>query len=238
MTEWAAKRFWTEATVEPEGTGFAVHLDGRPVKTPAKAPLVLPTEALGRAVAAEWDAQGEKIDPATMPFTRSANSAIDRVAPQHAEVAEIVAAYGESDLVCYRADSPAALVARQAEAWDPLVDWARDALNAPLIMTVGVMHVPQPATTIETLRALVHRQDIFALTALHDLTMLSGSLVIGLAALEGHAAPEVLWALSRVDEDWQTEQWGEDDEAAAVAARKRGDFLHAAALHALSRPAG
>lgn len=235
MAEWAAKRFWKAAEAVPEGAGFAVHLDGRAVKTPAKAPLILPTEALARAVAAEWQAQDERIDPLSMPFTRSANSALDRVAPQHAEVAEIVAAYGESDLICYRAESPAALVARQAEAWDPLVDWARDALAAPLVMATGVMHVPQPATSIEALRARVHRQDAFALTALHDLTALSGSLVMGLAVLEGETTPEALWALSRVDEDWQATQWGEDEEAAAVAARKRGDFLHAAALFRLSR---
>ncbi|QDC08205.1 ATPase [Oceanicola sp. D3] len=236
MAEWAAKRFWKAANVVPEGESFAVHLDGRPLKTPAKAALLLPSEPLAHAVAAEWEAQGDKINPATMPFTRSANSAIDRVAPQHAEVTEIVAAYGESDLICYRAESPAALVARQAEAWDPLVDWARDVLNAPLIMTTGVMHVRQPATSVEVLRALVKRQDAFALTALHDLTALSGSLIIGFAALEGQATPEELWALSRVDEDWQIAQWGEDEEATEVAARKRGDFLHAAALHRISRP--
>ncbi|MBY6155677.1 ATPase [Vannielia litorea] len=235
MAEWAAKRFWTEAQAVPEGAGFAVHLDGRPVKTPAKAPLLLPTEALARAVAAEWQAQGEKIDPLSMPFTRSANSALDRVAPQHADVAEIVAAYGESDLICYRADSPTALVERQAVAWDPLVDWASDALDAPLVIATGVMHVPQPATSIESLRALVQRQDAFALTALHDLTALSGSLVMGLAVQANHAAPEDLWERSRVDETWQIEQWGEDEEAAEVAARKRGDFLHAAELFRLSR---
>ena len=238
MAEWAAKRFWKAAEAVPQGDGFAVQLDGRPVKTPAKTPLTLPTEALARAVAAEWHAQGEKIDPLSMPFTRSANSALDRVAPQHAEVAEIVAAYGEDDLICYRAEAPAELVARQAEAWDPLVDWARDGLKAPLIMATGVMHVPQPATSVEALRALVHRQDAFALTALHDLTALSGSLVMGLAVLEGQAAPEALWAASRVDEDWQIEQWGEDEEAAEVAARKRADFLHAAELYRLSRPIG
>ncbi|MCO6383949.1 ATP12 family chaperone protein [Oceanicola sp. 502str15] len=235
MAEWAAKRFWKAAEAVPEGEGFAVHLDGRPVKTPAKAALTLPSEALARAVADEWAAQGEKIDPSTMPFTRSANSALDRVAPQHAEVAEIVAAYGESDLICYRADSPRALSRLQAEAWDPLIDWARDVLEAPLIVTTGVMHVPQPATTVESLRALVHRLDPFALTALHDLTSLSGSLVMGLAALDGHASPETLWTLSRVDEDWQISQWGEDEEASELAARKRADFLHAAALYRLSR---
>ena len=238
MAEWAAKRFWKEAGVTEAPEGYAVHLDGRTVKTPAKAPLTLPSAALAEAVAEEWRAQGEKIDPLTMPFTRSANSALDRVAPQHEAVAEIVAAYGEDDLICYRAESPARLVAAQAEAWDPLMDWARDVLSAPLIATAGVMHVPQPATSVETLRARVHAQDAFALTALHDLTALSGSLVMGLAILEDHAAPEFLWDASRVDETWQISQWGEDAEAAETAARKRADFLHAAAFYRLSRPAG
>ncbi|SIO29362.1 ATP12 family chaperone protein [Vannielia litorea] len=238
MAEWAAKRFWKAAEAVPVEGGFAVQLDGRPVKTPAKAPLLLPTEALAWAVAAEWEAQGERIDPLSMPFTRSANSALDRVAPQQAEVAEIVAAYGETDLICYRAAEPRELAALQAEAWNPLIDWARDVLDAPLIATEGLMHVPQPATSVEALRARVVGQDAFALTALHDLTALSGSLVIGLAVQAGQAAPEALWDLSRVDENWQIAQWGDDEEAAEVAARKRGDFLHAAEVYRLSRPVG
>lgn len=239
MADWELKRFWKAASIEPADCGgYAVLLDGRPVKTPAKAPLALPSAPLAQAVAAEWEAQDDRIDPATMPFTRSANSALDRVAPQQAEVGEIVAAYGESDLICYRAESPERLVALQAEAWDPLIDFARDRLDAPLIATVGIMHVPQPATSIEALRARVQKLDAFALTALHDLTALSGSLVIGLAALEGAAPIETLWQVSRVDEDWQAAQWGADEEASATAARKRADFLHAEAFLRLARATG
>lgn len=238
MSEWAAKRFWTETMVVPQDGGFGIELDGRPVRTPAKAGLVVPSEAMAQAVAAEWDAQGEKIDPSHMPMTRSANAALDKVIPQQAEVAAMLCEYGSTDLLCYRAESPAALVARQAEAWDPLLDWAREALEAPLTTAAGVMYVAQPETSLAALRRAVDGLDAFELTALHDLVSLSGSLVIGLAAARAHQSAPELWPMSRIDETFQAEQWGVDEEAAAAEAVKRQAFEHSAEFLRLHREGG
>ncbi len=144
MSGWAAKRFWTKATAEPADTGFTVRLDGRAVKTPAKAPLLVPTLAMAQAIAAEWDAQQGRVRPETMPCTRAANSAIDKVAPLRAEVIAELAGYGGTDLICYRATGPEPLIDRQRAAWDPLLHWAATSLNAPLTATHGVMHIAQP----------------------------------------------------------------------------------------------
>ncbi len=233
MTEWAPKRFWAEAAVEPAAAGFAVRLDARRLNTPAKAPLILPTAALATAIAAEWGAQADRVVPQTMPMTRLANSALDRVAPQRAAVSAVVAAYAETDLVCYRADRPAALAARQAEAWDPLLGWAAETLGAPLRAVVGLMPRPQPRESIARLATVVAGTDAFRLAALHELTALSGSLILGLAVLRGHLDPDAGWALSRIDEDWQIAQWGADAEAADAAAAKAADFAAAARFHAL-----
>ena len=235
MSEWAAKRFWTVAEAAEAAGGYGVRLDGRMVRTPAKAELVVPTRALAQEIAAEWDAQEGEITPATMPMTRAANAAIDRVAREREAVAAMLAEYGGSDLLCYRADSPAELAATQAAAWDPLLDWAESALSARLRTTCGVMHVAQDAGAMERLHAEVRLLDIWALTAFHDLVSLSGSLVIGFAALRDHAPVKALWRVSRVDEIWQEEQWGCDDEASAVAKRKECDFLNAKRFHDLSR---
>jgi chaperone required for assembly of F1-ATPase len=236
MSEWAAKRFWSAAEAEAVAGGFGVRLDGRAVRTPAKAELVVPTHALAREIAAEWDAQEGVIAPATMPMTRAANAAIDRVAPERAAVAALLAEYGGSDLLCYRAESPAELVARQAAAWDPLLDWAESALSVRLRTTCGVMHVDQDAGALRRLHEAVRLLDIWALTAFHDLVSLSGSLVIGFAALRDHVPAGTLWHISRIDESWQQEQWGSDDEASAMAQRKECDFLNAKRFHDLSRP--
>lgn len=227
MSEWKTRRFWKQADVQPAEGGFAVALDGRLVKTPAKAPLVVPTQALAREIAAEWDAQQGEIAPLSMPMTRSANAAIDKVATQHAEVADMIAAYGDSDLLCYRATGPEDLVARQRAAWDPLLDWAAERFGARLVPVSGVMHCPQEAGALARLAGEVHAQPCFALTALHDLVALSGSLVIGLAALEGVRDIDALWRVSRVDELWQQERWGDDEEASALSVRKAGEFAHA-----------
>lgn len=227
MSGWAARRFWTEASAVPVTGGFAVHLDARPLRTPQKVALVLPTLSLAQAVAAEWQAQDTRIDPETMPFTRTANSAIDKVAPQFDAVAEMLSAYGQSDLLCYRAEGPAGLVARQTEAWDPLLDWARDALGAPLVATVGVMPVAQSPDCGAAFRAELGRQSPFQLAAFHDLVTLSGSLVLALAVTHQRMSAEAAWTLSRVDEEWQIALWGADEEAEMAAARKRAAFLHA-----------
>ncbi|MBI1220471.1 MAG: ATPase [Rhodobacteraceae bacterium] len=237
MTDWAPKRFWSEARAEPVDGGHTVRLDGRAVKTPARAPLVVPTLPLAEAIAAEWQAQGEAVDPRTMPFTRSANAAIDKVTPQFAEVADLIAAYADSDLLCYRALSPAALVARQAAGWDPLLDWVAEALEAPLKPVQGVVHQPQDAASLRKLDAAVRALSAFELTAFHDLVSLSGSLVIGLAAIHDRAPLESLWRLSRIDEDWQREIWGADEEAAAAESVKQAAFLHAGQFFELCRGA-
>lgn len=235
MSQWKVKRFWTEATAVPVEGGFTVHLDGRPVKTPAKASLIVPTHALADRIAAEWDVQEGQVDPSAMPFTRSANAAIDKVTAQHAEVADLLAAYGDADLLCYRADSPDGLIARQAEGWDPLLDWAADTLGARLAPVTGVVHQPQDAAVQKNLTDRVHALAPFALTAFHDLVSMSGSLIIGFAALADARPIEELWRLSRIDETWQEEQWGVDDEARAQAAVKETDFLHAKTFHDLAR---
>jgi chaperone required for assembly of F1-ATPase len=235
MSEWKAKRFWKEASVIEAERGFAVELDGRAVKTPAKQPLHLPTRAMAEAVALEWDAQEGVINPHSMPVTRTANAAIDKVMVQHGEVADMLAAYGDSDLLCYRADAPTELVARQNEMWDPMLDWAEQALGARLLPRTGVMHVPQDEVAIAVLRARTHTLDSFELAAFHDLVSLSGSLVLGFAAAHGARPAEDLWDISRLDEMWQEEQWGEDEDATALALLKRSAFLHAVRMFGLAQ---
>lgn len=227
MSGWAKKRFWKETTVEEVDGGFGIALDGRSVKTPAKTALVLPTRAMAEAVAAEWDAQEEEIDPTKMPVTRSANAAIDKVAVQHGEVADMLAEYGGSDLLCYRATTPAELIARQAEGWDPLLAWAEEVLEAKLTTVAGVMFEAQDDDVLSNLRKRVHAFDNFQLAAFHDLVGISGSLIIGFAATQDLHPIETLWKLSRIDEQWQEDQWGVDEDAAVEAELKKQAFVHA-----------
>ena len=235
MTDWAPKRFWTRAEAVERDTGFSVELDGRPVKTPYKQALILPTRAMAEAIAAEWQAQTDLINPTTMPATRAANSAIDKVATQHGEVVDILAAYGENDLLCYRAAHPEALVAAQAAAWDPWLAWSAQALDAPLHVTTGVMPVDQPPASIARLHARVAAFDNFELTGFHDLVQLSGSLVLAFAVAQGKLTAAAAWPLSRIDEDFQISQWGDDAEAAEVSATKRQAFIDADAFLAMAR---
>lgn len=233
MSAWAPKRFWKAATAEPCDGGFTVRLDGRPVKTPAKTPLVLPTLAMAQAIAAEWDAQEGLLRPETMPATRAANSALDKVAPQHDAVVEEVARYGGSDLLCYRAEGPAELVARQEAGWGPWLDWAAQSLAAPLHVTTGIIHVAQPPESLARLRAAVAQASPFQLAALHDLVAITGSLVLGLALARGCLTADSAFDLSRIDEHWQAEQWGVDEEAAALDAARRQALRDAAQFHRL-----
>ena len=235
MSGWAPKRFWKEARVAEVDGGWTVTLDGRKVRTPAKADFVVPTRALAESCAAEWAAQDELVRPDTMPHTRTANSAIDKVRAQHGEVAALVAAYGETDLTCYRAEGPDELVARQAAAWDPLIGWAETALGARLVPVAGVMHQAQASEALARLAEATVALDAFELAAFHDLVALSGSLVIGFAAARGARAPEALWEDSRIDESWQAEQWGDDDEALARRAKRHEEFTLAAEFAGLTR---
>lgn len=232
MSEWKAKRFWSQVSSRANGDGYQILLDDREVRTPGRAPLIVPTSELAKEIAAEWDAQKEQIDPNSMPYTRMTNSALDKVAPQLGEVAKNIAAYGDSDLLCYRAEAPKELVARQVERWDPLLDWAADELGARLKPVSGVVHRPQSPVDIAVLLDLVNRFDCFELAAFHDLVSLSGSLIIGFAVAKKYHSASHLWEVSRVDENWQIEQWGQDDEATAAENQKRLAFLHAAAFFA------
>lgn len=232
---WAARRFWKAAEVRREGDGWTVHLDGRPVRTPARRPLALPTEAMAEAVAEEWAAQGDVIVPTSMPVTRAANAAIDKVVPQRAEVVASLAAYAETDLVCYRAESPDTLTARQAAAWDPILDWAHETFGARLVPVAGVMPQPQDPRALDRLTAEVEAMDAFTLTGFHDLVMLSGSLVLALAVHHGRLPAAEAWELSRVDEEYQAELWGRDEEADHAAAIRRDAFLAAERFVTLNR---
>ncbi|WP_176250630.1 ATP12 family chaperone protein [Sulfitobacter sp. HGT1] len=227
MSDWKAKRFWKDAQVVEADRGYTVELDGRPIKTPAKQLLVLPTAKMAEAIAAEWQAQDGVINPQTMPCTKTANAAIDKVAVQHAEVADMLAAYGDCDLLCYRADSPQELVDRQAAIWDPMLDWADQMLGVRLQTRVGIMHVPQDPDVVADLTRRTHALDPFELAAFHDLVSLSGSLILGFAAAMSARDMDSLWDMSRLDEIWQAELWGKDDDAEALAAVKKDSFLHA-----------
>ena len=231
MSGWAKKRFWKSAEVSASGDGFTVTLDGRALKTPGKALLVVPTEALAQIIADEWQAQGEFITPDTMPATRAANSAIDKISGQKSSVAAFLAEYGDSDLVCYRAASPEALVAREAAVWDPLIDWVAHRYGVRPVTRIGVIHAPQPKALLDSFRPDIERLSSFELAAFHDLVAFSGSLIIGLAVIDRFDAPDSLWRASRLEEDWQIEQWGEDEEAAVQSEGRRQAFLAAARFY-------
>ena len=234
MSEWGSKRFWSTVSVAAGAEGFSIRLDGRPVRTPAKRTLVLPTQAIARHVAAEWDAQDDHVDPVTMPWTRSANAAIDKVATQRRDVMDHLAGYADTDLLSYRASEPVELVLRQQKTWDPLLDWVATHHGVRFEVTRGVMPIEQESTRISRLVCRMEPMSSFQLTGFHDLVTLSGSFVIALAAADGAFPVPDLWAASRLDENWQVEQWGEDVEAAEEAARKMRAFGHAAELFRLA----
>ena len=222
------KRFWKDVAVEPGQEGWAVKLDGRPVKTPARAALAVPSEVLAEAIAEEWRAVDETIDPRAMPLTGLANAAIDRVAPDPSAFASKLAEYAEGDLACYRAEGPSALVARQETSWDPLLAWARRRYDVDFVTTFGLMHVAQPPATVERLSHAVAALDPFRLAGLSPLVTIGGSLVAALAVLENAITPEEAWEAVSVDDRWQFEQWGADAEAQTAMENRRRDFLAAA----------
>ncbi|GGE83153.1 ATP12 family chaperone protein [Sphingomonas prati] len=232
------KRFWTDVAVVPADSapGYAITLDTRPVRTPMRLPLVLPTRALADAVAAEWATQGEEVDPRTMPMTGLSNAAIDRVMPDAKLFVDQIAAYAETDLLCYRADAPNTLVARQAEAWDPLLAWARTRYDVALRVTTGIVHVAQPPETLARLRTAVAAHDAHALAALSPLTTIAGSLIAALAVAERHLDADAAFDLTHLDELWQVERWGEDTLATEARVLRKADFVAAARFLDLSSP--
>ncbi|MDN2567453.1 ATPase [Aquibium sp. A9E412] len=226
------RRFYDAvATDRPDGEAHVVLLDGKPVRTPARAVLRLPTEAAARLVADEYAAQAAVIDPMTMPVTRLANTALDGVASDVQAVLEDVLRFASCDLVCYRAEGPEGLVERQAEAWDPVLDWARAALGARFLLAEGVMHVEQPREAVGAVGIhLAMRQEPMRVAALHVMTALTGSALLALAVEAGALDARDAWAAAHVDEDWNIRQWGEDAEAAARRAQRERDMMGAARL--------
>lgn len=222
------KRFYAHAEARAADDGYQIVLDGRPVRTPAKAPLLLPTRALAEAIAAEWATQVEKVQPHTMPLMTLASTALDRVAQRREQVVEEIAKYAETDLVCYRATHPPQLAARQQGAWQPLIDWVMLRYDAPLSVTSGVIPLPQSPETLKSLARAVAAHDTLTLAALHSATTACGSVVIALALLEGRIDAAGAFAASQLDETFQIEQWGEDTEQMRRRAALEAD-IHAAA---------
>lgn len=227
------KRFYKAAHVgEAVADGFPLLLDGKPVKTPGRRALAGPARPLAEKLAAEWDAQADVVDPGRMPLTRLANAVIDAVADAPGPVADEVAKYLGSDLVCYRAERPAGLIERQADAWDPVLVWARQALGARFLLGQGVMHVAQADEAIAAARAAIPSEP-WRLGAIAAVTTLTGSALLALALAQGAIDPEAAWAAAHVDEDWQMAQWGRDEDALARRAHRRAEFEAAVAVLSL-----
>jgi len=222
------RRFWKEVTVEQDEADWAVRLDGRAVRTPARAALSGPSRALADAIAEEWRSVGEEVDPRGMPLTGLANAAIDRVAPDRQAFAAGLGRYAEADLACYRSEWPPELVERQQQGWDPLLAWARRRYDVNLATTSGLIHIPQPPATVDRLVHEVTALDPFRLAGLSSLVTIGGSLIAGLAVLEKAIPTEEAWAAVSLDERWQLEQWGSDTEAEKALDSRRRDFLAAA----------
>ena len=217
------KRFWKTVVIDDQR---GIRLDDRPVRTPGRVALALPTDALAQGVADEWRAigEGEEIDPRAMPLTGLSNAAIDRVGADPALFAAGLAQYGESDLLCYRADSPDDLVARQAAAWDPLLDWARTRYDVHIEVATGILHRAQPDQTLASLSDAIAARDAFELAALSPIVTIGGSLIVALALAERAATAEQLWDAITLDEEYQAERWGRDPLAEAGIAARRRDF--------------
>src|SRR5215210_5169052 len=196
------KRFWKDVEVRAGDGGWGIRLDGRPIRTPARATLAVPSEVLAEAIAEEWRSVEENVDPSAMPMTGTVNAAIDRVAPEHQAFAGGLARYAEADLACYRSEWPPDLVERQATAWDPLLAWARRRYDVDFATTSGLLHVPQPQATIERLAHEVAALDAFRLAGLSPLVTIGGSLVAGLAVVDGALTAEQSWDAVSIDERW------------------------------------
>ena len=225
------KRFYKEVSTDRTEEGFRILLDGRPVRTPGKKLLAVPSQPIADRLRAEWDAQSEEIDPAKMPVTRLVNTAIDGVADNLDAVFDELVRFAGTDMLCYRADSPEGLVQRQREGWDPIIRWAAEAKGARFILVEGVMHQEQPAPAIEAFSAALSAwRDPLALACVHTVTTLTGSALLGLAHAEGVVDADKAWSLAHIDEDWQIEHWGTDEEAFRRRELRREELDIAAAV--------
>ncbi|ABA04659.1 Chaperone required for the assembly of F1-ATPase [Nitrobacter winogradskyi Nb-255] len=232
------KRFYARVGVNETPEGFAILLDDRPVRTPSRNVLAAPVREIAETIAAEWDAQHDLINPMTMPLTRLANSIIDGVTVRVDAVVEDIAKYLETDLLFYRASHPDALVAREATQWDPVLQWAAEALGARFIPAEGIVHVRQPDQAVTAVRKALPT-DPWVVGALHVVTTLTGSALLAIALMRGRLDADEVWAAACVDEDWNSEQWGVDEEAAVQRAVRLVDFRAAATvLRARVEPAG
>ena len=233
------KRFYKDVAIAAEGEGFVITLDGRKLKTPARIDLTLPSEAAAEAISEEWRAQGEEIDPRTMPLTRLVNSALDGVARDVTSVIDDIVRYAGSDLVCYRAAEPAGLVAAQSEAWDPVLAFARDELGARFICVEGITFTEQPSRAIAAVRDAIVQSSgerPLAVAALHVMTTLTGSVLLALCVARRELTPEAAWEAAHVDEDVQMRVWGADAEALARRERRWAEFAAATCLFTLIQP--
>lgn len=230
------KRFWKDAAAVTGPEGFGIELDGRPVMTPHRRPLVLPSQALADAVAGEWNAVGDEIDPRQMPLTGIANAAIDIVSPDPNAFAASLAAYAETDLLAYRAENPAHLVSAQVAVWDPILQWAQARYDVHFTIVAGIIHQPQPAETVGRLTEAVNAQSTFTLAALSPIVTIGGSLVTALALMEGAFTPDEAWQAIVFDELWQEAQWGADALATQAREARQQEFEAAARFLFLSRP--
>lgn len=233
MLKKTIKRFYKQACFAESAAGYAITLDGKPVKTPAGKPLEVPARALAEAIAAEWEGQGAEVRPNSMPLTQLASTALDRVGPERAAIIEQMVGYAGTDLLCYRADYPPDLVLRQTRGWQPLLDWAGSELGANLDVTEGVIAIEQPPAALAALEARLSGCDVWKLTAVQSATAAAGSLVLALALTEGRLTGTETFELSQLDETFQIEQWGEDAEATQRRAILKRDIAAAERLLAL-----
>lgn len=224
MSEWKIKRTWEIVAVQRSEVGFSVTLDDQPIITPAKNTLLLPSSSLANRVANEWKEQNNEIIPAEMPFTRLSNSAIDKVSSQFKEVADILSEFGETDLFYYRASSPAELVEKQKIAWDPFLDWVNTSMNVRINVSSGVMFIDQDDDEMVKLKAPIYNMTPFQLAGFHEIVTISGSLIGAYAFVEKAFTADQVWSASRIDEEWQIEQWGSDEEAMTTSEKKHHDF--------------
>lgn len=228
MADWERKVFWSDVSIAEAGDGYKVLLDGRDLKTPAKATLQVPTRALAENIADEWRALEGKVDPDKLPLTKLANAAIDKVAVQFEPIVDMLAEYATTDLLCYRATAPKGLADRQEQVWQPLLDWFAQTHHIRLEVCSGVMPIRQPTAVLTASAALLKKHTHFELAAIYDLITLSGSFVIGLATAKENLSVSDAWIASRIDEDWQIAEWGEDEDATLLAETRQKAFERAA----------